>query len=99
MNPHTSRHVNGGTVTGGPVSPEGQHAARGENSPDRYGVEDLTTGELERTRRNLTTGLGLTEEASALRPALASHLHAVTTELGNREHSRERGRHVNGAAP
>ncbi|MGH3221290.1 MAG: ATP-binding protein, partial [Streptosporangiaceae bacterium] len=49
-------------------------------------------------RRDLTTGLGLTAEASALRPALASHLHAVTTELGNREHSRERGRNVNGAA-
>ena len=51
---------------------------------DRYGVTELTAGELERARRDLTTGLGLTSEDSPLRISLASHLEAVTAELEER---------------
>ena len=59
----------------------GEMSAAGHGSQDRYGVRELTAGELERTRRDLVTGLGLTTAGSALRISLASHLEAVNAEL------------------
>ncbi len=53
---------------------------------DRCGVTGLTTGELERARRDLATGLGLTSEDSPLRISLASQLESVTAELEERGH-------------
>jgi hypothetical protein len=75
----------------GQRSAAGQHPVPGEDSQDRYGVGELTTGELERTRRDLTTGLGLTTGDSLLRLSLASHLNAVTAELDRRGHPAETG--------
>jgi hypothetical protein len=51
----------------------------------------MTQGELERTRRDLATGLGLTTDDSPLRISLASHLDAVTAELDRRRHSTQTG--------
>jgi hypothetical protein len=68
-----------------------QHAAPDGGSQDRYGVRELTIGELERLRRDLATGLGLTTEDSALRVSLASHLEAVVAELHERGHGTKTG--------
>jgi hypothetical protein len=69
----------------------GRHPARGDDGRDRYGVQELTPGELERTRRDLRTGLGLTLDDSPLRISLASHLQAVNAELDRRGHPTEMG--------
>lgn len=68
-----------------------QNAVRGDDRQDRYGVRELTPGELERTRRDLATGLGLTTDDSPLRISLASHLDAVTAELDRRGQSTQTG--------
>ncbi len=49
----------------GVMSAAGQPTVRGDGGQDRYGVRELTTDELERTRRDLATGLGLTTADSA----------------------------------
>jgi len=69
----------------------GQGTVRGDGGQDRYGVRELTPGELERTGRDLRTGLGLTTDDSPVRILLASHLQAVTAELDRREHPTETG--------
>jgi hypothetical protein len=69
----------------------GQRSGR-DDGQDRYGVRELTPGELERTRRDLRTGLGLTADDSPLRISLASHLQAVNAELNRRRHPTETGR-------
>jgi len=89
--PRTARRVRGGAVMTGERSAAGQHAVRGDDRQDRYGVRELTPGELERTRRDLATGLGLTTDDSPLRISLASHLDAVTAQLDRRGHSTQTG--------
>jgi len=69
----------------------GRGTARGDDSPDRYGVRELTPGELERARRDLRIGLGLTIDGSPLRILLASHLNAVNAELEERGYPAETG--------
>jgi hypothetical protein len=69
----------------------GQHMVRGDDGQDRYGVQELTPGELERTGRDLRTGLGLTADDSPVRISLASHLQAVSAELDRRGHFTETG--------
>ncbi len=75
----------------GEMSAAGQHTVRGDDCQDRYGFRALTTGELELTRRDLATGLGLTTADSALRTSLASHPEAVNAELEERGHGTTTG--------
>ena len=58
---------------------------RGEDK-DHYGVGELTIRELERVRRSLTAGLGLTRPCSPARGPIESHLSAVTAELERRRY-------------
>ena len=51
---------------------------------DRYGLGNLTVGDLLQERRNLATGLAFLASGSAARAPMRARLDAVDTELGRR---------------
>jgi hypothetical protein len=56
-------------------------ASEPDRSPD---VSGLTSGELERTRRELPASLALARPGSPMRGPILAHLSAIDTELGRR---------------
>ena len=59
-------------------------ASRGADNQDHYSVRELTTAELERTRRQLKANLGLMNADSPGQGPVGSHLHAIEIELAER---------------
>jgi hypothetical protein len=56
-------------------------------------VSALTSGELERTRRELAASLALTRPGSAARVPIQAHLTAIDTELARRAPAQPHGLH------
>ena len=61
-----------------------QPASGGADNQDPYLVRQLTTAELERTRRQLKANLGLINPDSPAYVPIQSHMRAIDAELGRR---------------
>ena len=68
-----------------------RQSVRGSGDPDHYSVRQLSTVELERTRRGLVANLGLIYPGSPAHVPIQSHMRAIDAELADREGSREAG--------
>ena len=68
-----------------------RQASRGSDNQDHYSVRQLTTAELERTRRELRANLGLITADSPARVPIQSHMQAIDSELAKRAGSRQAG--------
>jgi hypothetical protein len=71
-------------VTGNDAKMSIQPASRGAENQDHYLVRRLTTGELERTRRQLKANLGLLNPDSPAHVPIESHMRAIDAELTRR---------------
>jgi hypothetical protein len=61
-----------------------RQASRRSDDPDHYNVRQLTTAELERTRRELQANIGLITPDSPAHVPIQTHMRAVDTELARR---------------
>jgi hypothetical protein len=61
-----------------------RQASRGSGNPDHYSVRQLSTAELERTRRELKANLGLLTPDSPAHVPVQSHMQAIDAELAER---------------
>lgn len=68
----------------GPSYAEQVYPVRTEDRQDTYRVRELSTMELERTRRELRAQVSLVKPRSAALAPIAMHLDAVTAELDRR---------------
>lgn len=58
--------------------------SRHDNDQDHYCVRQLTTAELERTKRELQANLGLVTADSPARVPIQNHMRAIDAELADR---------------
>ena len=65
-----------------------RRASRGSDNPDHYSVRQLSTAELERTRRELEANLGLITHDSPAHAPIQSHMRAIDAELAERTGNR-----------
>ncbi len=61
-----------------------RQASRRSDNQDHYSVRQLTTAELERTRRELQANLGLITPDSPAHVPIHAHMGAIDTELAER---------------
>lgn len=61
-----------------------RQSGRGSDNPDHYSVRQLTTAELEHTKRELQANLGLITAASPAHVPILAHMQAVDSELAKR---------------
>ncbi len=61
-----------------------RQASRGSGNRDAYSVRQLSTAELERTRRELNANLGLLTPDSPAHVPIQSHMRAIDAELAER---------------
>lgn len=61
-----------------------RQAIRGSGNPDHYSVRQLSTAELERTKRELQANLGLLTPDSPAHVPIQSHMQAIDAELAER---------------
>lgn len=61
-----------------------RRASRGSGSPDHYSVRQLSTAELEQTKRQLKANLGLLTPDSPAHVPIQSHMRAIDAELAKR---------------
>jgi hypothetical protein len=65
-----------------------RQASRGSGNRDDYSVRQLSTAELERTKRELKANLGLLAPDSPAHVPIQSHLRAIDAELAERARDR-----------
>lgn len=61
-----------------------RQTSRGSGNRDDYSVRQLSTAELERTKRQLKANLGLITPDSPAHVPIQSHMRAIETELAER---------------
>jgi hypothetical protein len=61
-----------------------RQASRGSGNPDHYSVHQLSTAELEQTKRQLKANLGLLNPDSPAHVPIQSHMQAIDAELAER---------------
>jgi len=66
-----------------------RQASRGAADQDHYSVRQLTTAELERTKRELQANLGLITPDSPAHVPIKTHMRAIDSELAKRAHNRQ----------
>ncbi len=65
--------------------------SRDSDNPDHYSVRQLSTAELERTRRELKANLGLIYPDSPAHVPIKSHMRAIDSELAKRASGHQAG--------
>ncbi len=66
-----------------------RQTSRGSGNRDDYSVRQLSTAELERTKRELKANLGLLTPDSPAHVPIQSHLRAIDAELAERARDRQ----------
>jgi hypothetical protein len=65
-----------------------RQTSRGSGNRDDYSVRQLSTAELERTKRELNANLGLLTPGSPAHVPIQSHMRAIDAELAERARDR-----------
>lgn len=78
-------------MTGNNTDMNSQPVSRAADNQDHYSVGQLTTAELERTRRQLKANLGLINPDSPAQVPIQSHMRAIDAELGRRSGKQQAG--------
>ncbi len=68
-----------------------RQASRGSDNRDHYSVRQLTTAELERTKRELQANLGLITPDSPAYVPIQAHMRAIDSELAERTGNQRAG--------